>query len=307
MQVHFGLGALHAEWPQSVLCIGTFDGVHLGHREVIRTAVAQARQRELPCILVTFDRHPAAILAPERKPPSLSTLELNLSIFESLGVSIAVILPFDEALSACSAEDFLNQILVRGLRAGSLVIGHDFAMGHDRVGNPEWLKEHVETVVVPAFEIEGKRVSSSTIRTLVKEGRVAEAAKLLGRAYEVSGVVVKGQQLGRKLGFPTANIGRSYDLVMPSDGVYAGTFMVGGRSYVAAIGIGVRPAVGGTERTVEAYLLDYQGPDLYGQACRLTIQDRLREERNFPSLEALTDQMDKDVQQVRTLAASLKL
>jgi riboflavin kinase/FMN adenylyltransferase len=304
MQVHFGLGALCAEWQQSVLCVGTFDGVHLGHREVIRTAVREAKRREQPCVLVTFDRHPAAILSPENKPPCLSTLEQNLAIFQSLGVSVAVILAFDKELSECSAADFLGEILIARLKATSIVIGHDFAMGHNRVGNPEWLRGRIETTVAPAFEVEGARVSSSAIRRLVSVGDVRQAAKLLDRPYEISGVVVKGLQLGRTLGYPTANIGRSYDQAFPANGVYAGRFTALGQSFMAAVAIGVRPAIGGTDKILEAYLLDYHGGNLYGSSCRLTLETRLRDERDFPDLESLSQQIGEDVQQVRRLLTS---
>ena len=185
------------------------------------------------------------------------------------------------------------------------MIGHDFAMGHNREGDAAWLRGRIETTVVPPFEIGGHRVSSSVIRRFVSSGDVKSASELLGRPYEISGVVVKGQQLGRQLGWPTANIARSYDQAVPGDGVYAGNFFLGGDRHLAAVGIGMRPAVGGTSRTIEAYLLDYQGGEFYGQACRLAVLERLREEQDFPTLEALSQQIGRDVQQVRQMATSL--
>jgi riboflavin kinase/FMN adenylyltransferase len=304
MQVHFGLGALCAEWPESVVCVGTFDGVHRGHRQVIGKAVGEARDREMPCVLVTFDRHPAAVLAPDRCPFALSSLEQNIRIFESLGVSVSVILPFDEALSQLSAETFLDTILISRLKAGSVVIGHDFAMGHNREGDANWLAGHIETTVVAPYTIDGRRVSSSEIRELVKKGEVEAAATLLGRSYELSGVVVQGQKLGRQLGYPTANIARSMEQLLPGDGIYAGTFSFQSGAYNAAISIGLRPAVGGSTRTVEAYLLDYPGDSLYGCPCHLGFTQRIREECDFESLEALSEQIALDVQQVRTMATS---
>lgn len=305
MQVHFGLGSLIAEWSSSVVCVGTFDGVHRGHQQVIGAAVRESRDRGVPCILVTFDRHPAAVLAPERLPGALSSLDQNLEQFASLGVSISLILPFDEALSQLTAQAFLDSILIGKLRASSVVVGYDFAMGHNREGDTKWLAERIATTVLPPFEVEGRRVHSSEIRALVKQGGVEAAGVLLGRPYELCGVVVRGHQLGRQIGYPTANIGRSMSQLLPADGIYGGRFWFLGGVFDAAISVGVRPAIGGGDRTVEAYLLDYPGDDLYGRSCRLSFNHLIREERNFESLEALSEQIAADVQQVRHLATSL--
>jgi len=301
MQVHLGIDVLHAEWERAVVCVGAFDGVHLGHEAVIRTAVQSARAQELPCVLVTFDRHPAAILAPDRNPKHLAPLQENLAQFERLGVSVTLVLPFDAALSRMSADRFLHDFLFQAVKAGEIVVGHDFAMGNGREGNTEWLASRVPTVVVPPFEIGGQRVSSSAIRSAVQGGDVALAAKLLGRPYVLTGVIVGGQKLGRQLGFPTANLARSIDQVVPEDGVYAGWFESATGRYRAATSIGTRPAVGGGARTIESYLLDYPGDSLYGLSCRVDFENRLREERNFPSLESLVEQINRDVDEVRRL------
>jgi riboflavin kinase/FMN adenylyltransferase len=299
MQVHFGLGLLRAEWSESSVCIGTFDGVHLGHRFLISHAVREARASELPAILVTFDRHPAAVLAPERCPQAISSLYQNLAAFESLGVAVAVILEFDRALSQTTAEDFLQQFVIDKLRAAEMVIGHDFAFGKGRQGTPEWLQGRIKTHGVPPFAFEGQRVSSSEIRQAIVEGRMEDASRRLGRPFEVTGVVITGQKLGRSLGFPTINIARSFDQVTPADGVYSGVCRTPFGAYKAAINIGLRPAVGGSSRTIEAHLLDYTGETLYGCAVSLGIHSRLREERRFPSLVALGEQMARDVEEVR--------
>jgi riboflavin kinase/FMN adenylyltransferase len=299
MQVHFGIGLLRAEWRKSVACVGTFDGVHLGHQAVIMEAVAQARLQELPCVLVTFDRHPAAILAPARCPKALAGLQENLQAFNSLGVSATVVLPFDAELSRMSAERFLREILIGAAKASRLVVGHDFAMGNGREGTAEWLSLRLPTSIVPPFEIDGVRVSSSAIRLAVAEGRMEDAARLLGRPFALSGVVVGGQKIGRKLGFPTANIARSFDQAVPAEGVYAGWLTASKCRFMAAISIGVRPAAGGGDQTVEAYLLDYPGDSLYGMPVELDLIHRLREERDFPSLDALTEQIHLDVEETR--------
>lgn len=299
MTVSFGLGALSAEWPRAVACVGTFDGVHLGHQAVVREAARQAREAELPLVLATFDRHPAAILAPERCPRPLAPLEENLRGFEALGVAVTVVVPFDAATAAMGADEFLERVLRGALRADRLVVGHDFAMGRGREGTAEWLAARLPTTVVPPFEIGGVRVSSSAIRRAVQEGDVAAAGRLLGRPFGLSGVVVGGQRLGRTLGFPTANLARTIDGVLPADGVYAAWFHAPTGRFPAALAIGTRPAVGGGPRSVEAYLMDYDGASLYGAACRVEVVARLRGEWDFPSLDALVAQMGRDVEEAR--------
>lgn len=301
MDVHFGLELLHAEWPRAITCVGTFDGVHLGHQAVIGEAVRHATKGELPCCLVTFDRHPAHILAPDRCPPAISSLSANLTHFRELGVSVAVILAFDTALSRTPAQEFLDHILVGKLRTGELIVGHDFALGHGREGTPDWLARHLPTHVVPPFEMDGRRVSSSDIRRAIQEGRMEDAAKWLGRPFEIEGVVVGGQRLGRELGFPTANLARSFEQVVPADGVYACWSESSRGRFRAAVSIGARPAVGGKTRTIEAYLLDYPGESLYGRTIRLEFVSRLREERDFASLDLLKAQISLDVTEASAL------
>lgn len=298
MTVSFGLGALRAEWPKAVVCVGTFDGVHLGHRAVIEEGLRQAQVAELPLIVATFDRHPAATLAPDRCPKALAPLEENLRQFEALGVSATVVLPFDAAMAAMPAERFLEEILKDALRTDRLVVGHDFAMGHGRVGTPEWLANRLPTTVLAPFEQNGVRVSSSEIRRAVAAGEMAHATELLGRPFSLTGVVVGGQKLGRTLGFPTANLARMIDGVVPADGVYAAWFHSLRGRFPAALAIGTRPAVGGGPRSIEAYLMDYDGASLYGQSSRIEVVEMLREERNFPSLDALIEQMNLDVAEV---------
>lgn len=299
MHVHFGLDHLVAEWPRALVCIGTFDGVHLGHRAVIARSVEKARAQGTPCVLVTFDRHPAAILAPDKAPLAIGSIEDNLAQFAALGVDVALVLPFTRELADTSADDFFEQVLKQSIRADSIVVGHDFAFGHDRVGTPDWLHEKIETEMVPPFLVEGERVSSSSIRRAVTNGRVEDAARLLGRPFSIPGVVVHGQKLGRQLGFPTANLARSFRQVMPADGIYSGEFIFGGGSYPSAISIGVRPTVDGTTRTIEAFLIDYKGEEFYGQSASLTLVKRIRDEQRFESIDLLKEQMARDVEIAR--------
>lgn len=305
MQIHFGVELLQAEWPQAVICIGTFDGVHLGHRAVILTAAQVAKEKELPLIVLTFDRHPAKVLNPGKAPQAVAPLSVNLKEFEKLGVGLVVVLPFNAWLSRMSAEDFLEQILRSKLRAGSLVVGHDFALGNGREGTTEWLAERIATNVVEPFLVGEDRVSSSLVRASVQRGDVALASRYLGRPFELHGFVVGGQKLGRTLGFPTANIARSMDQVLPTDGVYAATLECSKGCFKAALAIGTRPAVGGGPRSIEAYLLDYPGDSLYGEHVVLRVTDFVREEQNFASLDALVEQMHRDVDVVRESLSKL--
>ncbi len=299
MQVHVGLDLLKVEWTRSVACIGTFDGVHLGHRQVISTTVERARDRGLPSVVITFDRHPAATLAPERCPPAVGSLSSNLARFQELGVSLALVLPFDRALADTSAEDFFARVMINAVHADLVVVGHDFAFGHDRVGNTQWLGERIQTEVIAPFEIGGARVSSSAIRRAIQQGQMEQAATLLGHPFAIDGTVIYGAQLGRKLGYPTANLARTYAQVTPADGIYAGRAVTERGSFEAAISIGGRPTIDATSRSIEAYLLDYKGESLYGTSITLQVQRKLRDQVKFDDLEALKEQMAKDVANVR--------
>lgn len=301
MLVHFGTDLLKAEWSSAIVCVGTFDGVHLGHQKVISTAVSKARESERPCVLVTFDRHPAATLAPHHKPLSVATTDQNLAVFEKLGVPICVVLAFDEPFAQVTATDFLEQTLIQCLKAAELVVGHDFAMGRGREGTTEWLTSRIATTIVPPFQLDGKRVSSSEVRETVANGQVERAGELLGRPFAISGVVVAGQKLGRQLGYPTLNIARSDDQVTPGDGIYAGTCRTGQGEFKAAVSVGLRPAIESEERTIEAYLLDYPGQEIYGQSVELLFHTRLRDQMPFEDLDALKNQIKADVERVATM------
>lgn len=299
MHVHFGTELLTPEWAHAVACIGTFDGVHLGHQEVISTAVRRAREADAPCALITFDRHPASILAPERKPAAIGSTAQNLREFERLGVALALVLPFTYELSQTPAQVFFDHVVHEKLRASEIVVGHDFAFGKGREGTSEWLAARIPTDIVPAFTLDGIRVSSSAIRAAIQSGDLVRAQRLLGRPWSLSGIVGSGQKLGRTLGYPTLNLVRSFDQIVPCDGIYAGRCATPHGTYAAAISIGMRPTVSGTHRTIEAYLLDYPGDSLYGASVELAFHARLRDELKFESLDALCDQMAIDVDQVR--------
>lgn len=299
MLTFFGTDLLDPEWPSSTVCIGVFDGVHLGHRAVISQAVETARAHNEPCAVLTFDRNPLAVLAPDRAPPALATLGQNLDRFEQLGADLAVVLPFTAATAQTLADDFLKHVLIERARAARLVVGHDFAMGRGREGDTVWLAQRLPTLVVPPLELDGKRVSSTVIRGLVHEGEVEQAARLLGHPFTLRGVVAAGDQIGRKLGFPTANLALGQKQCVPRDGVYYGHGVVSGVRHPAAVSVGDKPSFGGGDRTIEAYLLDYEGPEFYGRSVDVEFIGRLRDQERFGSIDALKEQMDSDIAETR--------
>lgn len=299
MLILFGAAGLHPQWPATVLCVGTFDGFHVGHQAVIREAVRTAREAGLPCGLVTFDRHPAHTLAPERAPMALSLPTDNLGLLRELGVDVLVVLEFDRAFSETSAEDFLHEVLEQQLHAVHLVVGHDFAFGRDRQGTTDFLAGRIKTTVVPAYELDGVRVSSSAIRGAIAEGDLNTAQRMLGRPVTIRGIVVMGDQLGRKLGFPTANIALPATHILPPDGVYVAQAVTPFGQFAAAVSIGDRPTVDGANRVIEAYLLDYPGESLYGRAVALNLLSKIRDQRRFDSVEELREWIINDIEAVR--------
>ena len=279
------------------VAVGTFDGVHLGHREVIAGADT----------VLTFDPHPVSVVAPQHTPRLLTTLERKAELIASLGVREMVVIPFDEEFARRSASEFIADVLVGALGAGSVAIGENFRFGHKALGDRRLLQadERFSTAVHPLLEIDGEIVSSSHIRGLVLAGEQAEANRLLGAPFQLCGEVTHGDQRGRELGFPTANLIPDEALACPGHGVYAclaSTPVFGDRP--AAVSIGVRPTFQtGRGELIEAYLLDFDG-DLYGQTLCLEFLARLRGERRFEDPDALIEQMHRDVEQTRELLAT---
>ena len=272
------------------VAVGTFDGVHLGHRAVIDGSDS----------VLTFDPHPMSVVAPARIPKLLTTLERKAELIASLGVQELIVIPFDADFAARSAQSFIDDVLVGAIGAARVSIGENFRFGHRAQGDPQLLlaREDLETVVHPLLEIDGEIVSSSHIRGLLLAGEVAEANRLLGTAFMVCGEVVHGDERGRELGFPTANLVPRDEFVCPGHGVYA--CIANGRP--AAVSIGVRPTfTTGRGELIEAYLLDFDG-DLYGSRLCIEFLARLRGERRFTSADALVEQMRSDVEATREVA-----
>ncbi len=278
------------------VAVGTFDGVHLGHREVIHGADS----------VLTFDPHPVSVVAPQHTPKLLTTLARKAELVASLDVAELIVIPFDREFASRSAAEFIDDVLVGALDARRVSIGENFRFGHKAQGDSRLLAadQRFTTDVHPLLEVDGEIVSSSHIRGLVLAGEVAEANRLLGASFELRGEVVHGDQRGRELGFPTANLVPEEALVCPGHGVYACVAEGGaiGRR-AAAVSIGVRPTFNtGRGELIEAYVLDFDG-DLYGGELRLSFLARLRGERRFEDPAALVEQMRLDVERTREIAA----
>ena len=273
------------------VAVGVFDGVHLGHQEVIADSDT----------VLTFDPHPVSVIAPDATPKLLTRQDVKAELVEELGVDEMVVIPFDAEFAARDAQDFIDRVLVEALGATHVAVGRNFRFGHKAAGDAAMLEadERFETTIHELVEVEGETVSSSHIRGLVSAGEVAHASVFLGRPFQVRGEVVHGDGRGGELGFPTANLVPDDRLVRPDQGVYAA--LADGRP--AAVNIGVRPQFEtGRGVLIEAYLIDFDG-DLYGRELRIDFLQRLRGEKLFPSVETLTEQIAKDVQQAREICA----
>jgi riboflavin kinase / FMN adenylyltransferase len=277
------------------LAVGEFDGVHLGHREVIRGADT----------VLTFEPHPRTVVAPDSAPKLLTSLEVKTDLIAGLGVRELVVIPFDGAFAAQTAQEFIDHVLIERLGAELVSVGENFRFGNRARGDAALLRSQpgFETRVCELVELEGEVISSTHIRGLVAVGNVAAAGRFLGSPFQMRGTVADGDKRGRTLGFPTANLVPDPRLVVPDHGVYACRAEVDGEALVAAVNVGVRPTFKtGRGLLVEAFLLDFEG-DIYGRELRLEFLERLRGERRFDSAEALVEQMERDVVETRRIAA----
>jgi riboflavin kinase/FMN adenylyltransferase len=271
------------------IAVGEFDGVHLGHREVIRGSDT----------VLTFEPHPLRVVRPEAAPRLLTTLEAKAELIEQLGVEELVLIPFDDTFAHQGPQEFIDHILIDRLNATRVAVGENFRFGHRATGDPEMLRAdgRFETVVVPLVEVDGELVSSSHIRGLIAAGEVELATHFLGAPFQMRGEVVTGDRRGRHLGFPTANIVPDEAYVCPGHGVYVARAI----DACAAVNVGVRPTFGtGRAVLVEVYLLDRE-VDLYGHVLKVDFLRRLRGEKRFDSADALVEQMHDDVRRTREL------
>jgi len=299
MKVFHGTENANIQRP-TVLTLGVFDGLHLGHQLIMQTVVERATAVNAVPTAITFDPHPRAVLHPETAPPLLQTLDQRLANFEVLGIEQAIVIPFTGEFASTPAEEFLSAILHDRLQAKEVYLGKGFAFGKGRGGNIELLKKmsgelgfHADEV--PEVQLRGQRISSSEIRKLLDEGRVNLARRMLGRPYGVEGVVVRGNRRGHTIGFPTANL-KPHNRVIPKFGVYATATLVNGTWRRSITNIGVRPTFETqAEPSIETYLFDFDS-DLYGDVLRVRFLHRIRDERKFNGIEELKAQIEKDTQ-----------
>jgi len=307
MKTWLSLSEVPVSTGPSVVSIGKFDGVHIGHLAILRQLITLADARSASSVVVTFDRHPAALFAPEVAPVDITGLDNRMELLARAGVDAALVLPFTLELAALSPHDFVQQVLVQTLRATVVLVGHDFRFGAQAAGDVEALRDlgakfGFEVVIVDDVQdAHGNRASSSAIRALMAAGNVSAAAELLGRLPSVQGVVVHGAARGRELGFPTANLSQDASGLVPDDGVYAGWLTADGVRYPAAISVGTNPTFEGQlHRTVEAYVID-EDLDLYDKQAVVEFAARLRGMESYAGIEPLIAQMRADVDQARDL------
>ncbi len=298
-----------AEWPRivesgrrAVVSVGNFDGLHIGHQRILKAAVARAQSEQALGAAITFDPHPMKVLRPQNAPPLIMTLNDRLAGFERLGLDAAIVLPFDEALAKLPAEEFVKTVIVDTVRACRVLVGANFRYGHRHEGDVALLQKlgtrnDFSVEIAPAAEVNGIVVSSSAIRRAVAEGRVEEATALLGHPFELSGVVASGEGRGRNILFPTLNLKAEQELI-PTKGVYVTQTVFEGNALPSITNIGTRPTFDGVSLSIETFVLD-QHIDPPPQRIEIQICKRLRDEKKFPSSEALRAQIELDLLQVR--------
>lgn len=286
------------------LAIGVFDGVHLGHQQIIRQTISDARQHEALALIVTFDKHPAAVVASDRVPPLIYSRPQKLRAIETLGAEALLEIPFDQRFSQLTGEEFIRGLVGDLGRIQSICVGADFVFGCKRSGDVSLLKTlgnelGFQVHGMAQLALDAKTVSSTRIREAIAAGDFDAASQMLGRAYSLAGEVIRGDQLGQKLGFPTANLDTP-GLLLPPHGVYAAHASVGGQSHQAVLNIGRRPTLQNPTPAprVEVHLLDFTG-DLYGSELKVTFADKLRDEQKFPSLDELKTRIELDVAEAK--------
>ena len=305
MQRLLGLGSLPLDAQRSVVTVGFFDGVHLGHRAVLERTVARAREHDAPAVAVTFDRHPREVLTPGSEPRLLTTVDRKASLIEAVGIETLLVLPFTEEFSRWPAERFITQVLAGGLHAEHCVMGANFTFGHKAAGTVDRLIEvgpsqGFTAERVELLDIDGRRVSSSSVREALAEGDLTWPEVALGRRFVLDGTVVSGAGRGHDLGFPTANLQTWPRLLLPGRGIYAGRAEIEGTVHIAAISVGTNPTFGTEPLHVESYLLDFDG-DLVGRPMAVEFWSYLRDEARFDTPDALVTAMQDDVRRTRDL------
>jgi riboflavin kinase / FMN adenylyltransferase len=284
----------------AVVAIGSFDGVHLGHQHVLNQVKELAAARGARSAVITFEPHPRCVIEPSGCPKSITTIEEKLGLLHQFGVEVGIVLKFTPQVAQLSADDFVAA-LGASMTIRSVVCGPDFAFGHRRQGHPDWLREHgIPVEVVEPILLDGEELHSSAIRRLLGEGDVPAANRLLGRPFVLRGTVEHGAEVGRGLGFPTANLAVQLNKLVPAQGIYAVRVRSPHGRHLGALNIGYRPTFGGDRLTIEVFLLDFDG-DLYGAQLEVSFVARLRDEKKFGSAGELADAIARDVAETRRL------
>ncbi len=310
MEAVHGTAALKRELRRPVLTIGNFDGLHVGHRAIMKTVLGRARDLGGEAVVFTFEPHPRKVLQPDSAPRLLTTLDQKLELLEEMGIDVVIVEPFDREFAELEPKTFVGEYIHRRIRPMEVYVGYDFHFGRDREGSMRLLTETgprlgFSVTIFPEVTIDGRDVNSTRIRELVGQGEVVEAGRLLGRPFRVRGTVVAGQRRGRTLGFPTANLAPQNE-VLPEAGVYAGwTRFVDegdpsrGSEVPTVTNVGMRPTFGdGMGFVAEAHLIDFEG-DVYGRCIDLSFERRLRAEKKFDGPDALKEQIQRDVAEAR--------
>jgi riboflavin kinase/FMN adenylyltransferase len=305
MKIIHAANELHAGGRKACVAIGVFDGVHLGHQQIIRQTIADARQHDAIALVVTFDRHPNTVVAPDRVPPLIYSRTQKSHAIESLGADALLEITFDKSFSEKSGDVFIRELARDFGKIHSVCVGADFVFGHRRSGNVALLKKlgaelNFSVHGLASVSLDGQVVSSTRIREAIRAGDFDATSQMLGRPYAIAGRVVEGDRLGRQFGFPTANLDAA-NLILPPNGVYSGCTKLNGQLYRVALNIGFRPTLASVAPSlrVEAYLLDFDGR-LYGEELEVELTGKLRAEQKFASPAELREQIARDIAQVRT-------
>jgi riboflavin kinase/FMN adenylyltransferase len=312
MELHKQL-ATFPKHQKTVLTIGTFDGLHLGHQKILSTVCKQAKQLGLASVLLTFHPHPRRILFPDQPLSLIQTQEEKLARLAALGLDHIVVLEFNAQLAQQTAAQFVEEVLIKGLNAQSVIIGYDHQFGHDRQGNLAFLRNYeakgfFEVEEIPVEQIDEVYISSSKIRKAIAEGHIAQANAYLGQPYQVSGFVSRGLQNGRNIGFPTANVQLTEtEKILPADGVYAVSSEYNGRTLYGMMNIGWRPTIqeAKTARKIEVHFFDFED-DIYEAYLALSLHARMRAEQKFAGLDALKVQLQADEKQIRSYFLTMR-
>jgi riboflavin kinase / FMN adenylyltransferase len=298
-----GLDSTPSGWGRCVITIGVFDGVHRGHQQIIGRAVQRARDTDQPAVVLTFDPHPSEVVRPGSHPAVLTPMRRKADLLEQLGVDVLCLLPFTTEFSRLDPAEFVHPVLVEKLHAAAVVVGENFRFGHKAAGDLSTLRTlgrtfGFSTEEVPLLRDDDVTLSSTFVRSSIDAGEVDRAAQALGRPHRIDGIVVRGAGRGRQLGYPTANVRSDRHVAVPADGIYAGWAVLRGKRLPAAISVGTNPTFEGKDRTVEAYILDFD-EDIYGVELGVEFVQRIRGMERFERVQDLVDQMGRDVEQTR--------